>query len=171
MPLQWHNQIWQSLEEGAGKRCSECEPAMRHKLPFNTTFFTVWKIRNKRELRAYSCLKATVYVLVFCAQWIFETLDSCLKKKLCLYSITRWYCGCAKLIQLQLICFLATVIFVPMVKTPQCKQGLLFALSEWRFRCLRCSVLASVLHTTHSILGFTLTIMFSLTWLFGAVVL
>ena len=25
MPHQWRNQIWQSLEEGAGKRCSECE--------------------------------------------------------------------------------------------------------------------------------------------------
>ena len=25
MHLQWRNQIWQSLEEGAGKRCSECE--------------------------------------------------------------------------------------------------------------------------------------------------
>ena len=25
MPLQWRNQIWQSLEEGAGKRSSECE--------------------------------------------------------------------------------------------------------------------------------------------------
>ena len=24
MPLQWRNQIWQSLEEGAGKRCSGC---------------------------------------------------------------------------------------------------------------------------------------------------
>ena len=24
MPLQWRNQIWQSLEESAGKRCSEC---------------------------------------------------------------------------------------------------------------------------------------------------
>ena len=24
MPLQWRNQFWQSLEEGAGKRCSEC---------------------------------------------------------------------------------------------------------------------------------------------------
>ena len=24
MPLQWRNYIWQSLEEGAGKRCSEC---------------------------------------------------------------------------------------------------------------------------------------------------
>ena len=24
MPLQWRNQIWQSLEEGARKRCSEC---------------------------------------------------------------------------------------------------------------------------------------------------
>ena len=23
MPLQWRNQFWQSLEEGAGKRCSE----------------------------------------------------------------------------------------------------------------------------------------------------
>ena len=23
-PLQWRNQFWQSLEEGAGKRCSEC---------------------------------------------------------------------------------------------------------------------------------------------------
>ena len=24
MPLQWRNQIWQSLKESAGKRCSEC---------------------------------------------------------------------------------------------------------------------------------------------------
>ena len=24
MPLQWRNEIWESLEEGAGKRCSEC---------------------------------------------------------------------------------------------------------------------------------------------------
>ena len=24
IPLKWRNQIWQSLEEGAGKRCSEC---------------------------------------------------------------------------------------------------------------------------------------------------
>ena len=24
VPLQWRNQIWQSLEEGAGRRCSEC---------------------------------------------------------------------------------------------------------------------------------------------------
>ena len=24
MPRQWRNQIWQSLEEGAGKQCSEC---------------------------------------------------------------------------------------------------------------------------------------------------
>ena len=24
MALQWRNQFWQSLEEGAGKRCSEC---------------------------------------------------------------------------------------------------------------------------------------------------
>ena len=24
VPLQWRNQIWQSLQEGAGKRCSEC---------------------------------------------------------------------------------------------------------------------------------------------------
>ena len=23
-PLQWCNQLWQSAEEGAGKRCSEC---------------------------------------------------------------------------------------------------------------------------------------------------
>ena len=24
VPLQWRNQRWQSLKEGAGKRCSEC---------------------------------------------------------------------------------------------------------------------------------------------------
>ena len=24
MPLQWRNQIWQSLEKGTGERCSEC---------------------------------------------------------------------------------------------------------------------------------------------------
>ena len=24
MPLQWRHQFWQSLEEDAGKRCSEC---------------------------------------------------------------------------------------------------------------------------------------------------
>ena len=27
VPLQWRNQIWQSLEEGAGKRCAECAHA------------------------------------------------------------------------------------------------------------------------------------------------
>ena len=26
VPLQWCNQFWQSLEEGAGKRCSKCDP-------------------------------------------------------------------------------------------------------------------------------------------------
>ena len=30
MPLQWRNQIWQSLEEGAGKRCSECDQYPNH---------------------------------------------------------------------------------------------------------------------------------------------
>ena len=29
-PFEWRNQIWQSLEEGAGKRCSECAPAHEH---------------------------------------------------------------------------------------------------------------------------------------------
>ena len=33
MPLQWRNPFWQSLEEGAGKRCSECNPKLY-------TFFT-----------------------------------------------------------------------------------------------------------------------------------
>ena len=28
MPLQWRNQIWQSLEEGAGERCSECDSSV-----------------------------------------------------------------------------------------------------------------------------------------------
>ena len=28
VPLQWRNQIWQSLEEGAGKGRSECAPPM-----------------------------------------------------------------------------------------------------------------------------------------------
>ena len=28
MPLQWRNQFWQSLGEGAGKRCSVCEGAL-----------------------------------------------------------------------------------------------------------------------------------------------
>ena len=27
VPLEWRNQIWRSLEEGAGKRCSECGPS------------------------------------------------------------------------------------------------------------------------------------------------
>ena len=25
VPLQWRDKFWQSLEEGAGKRCSECD--------------------------------------------------------------------------------------------------------------------------------------------------
>ena len=32
MPLQWRNQFWQSLEEGAGKRCWECDRFLN--LPF-----------------------------------------------------------------------------------------------------------------------------------------
>ena len=30
VPLHWRNQFWQSLEEGAGTRCSECD-ALRHR--------------------------------------------------------------------------------------------------------------------------------------------
>ena len=30
VPLQWRNQLWQSLEEGTGKRCSECG-TIRHR--------------------------------------------------------------------------------------------------------------------------------------------
>ena len=30
MPLQWRNQFWQSLEEGAGKRCKECRSTGRN---------------------------------------------------------------------------------------------------------------------------------------------
>ena len=30
MPLQWRNQFWQSLAEGAGKRCSECGVAHQY---------------------------------------------------------------------------------------------------------------------------------------------
>ena len=33
MPLQWRNQIWQSLEEGAGKRCSECAQHSHIRVP------------------------------------------------------------------------------------------------------------------------------------------
>ena len=37
MPLQWRSQIWQSLEEGAGKRCSECAcaPLVARVLPYS----------------------------------------------------------------------------------------------------------------------------------------
>ena len=30
MPFQWRNQIWQSLEKGTGKRCSECGQYPKH---------------------------------------------------------------------------------------------------------------------------------------------
>ena len=33
MPLQWRNQLWQRLEEGAGKRCSECDSSPHPKPP------------------------------------------------------------------------------------------------------------------------------------------
>ena len=29
VPLQWRNQLWRSLEEGAGERCSECDLALQ----------------------------------------------------------------------------------------------------------------------------------------------
>ena len=38
MPLQWLNQCWQSLEEGAGKRCSECGKGPNSKHWFTTSF-------------------------------------------------------------------------------------------------------------------------------------
>ena len=44
MPLQWRNQIWQSLEEGAGKRCSECD-ALDHEyvvLPLSCSRSYTW---------------------------------------------------------------------------------------------------------------------------------
>ena len=38
MPLQWRNHIWQSLEEGVGKRCSECGLVPNSKHWFTTSF-------------------------------------------------------------------------------------------------------------------------------------
>ena len=35
-PLQWRNQFWQSLEEGAGKRCWECGASLHYELPWQT---------------------------------------------------------------------------------------------------------------------------------------
>ena len=51
VPLQWRNGFWQSLEEGAGKRCSDCvsdalPTAARPKGSFD------WRYDNKTE-RAY----------------------------------------------------------------------------------------------------------------------
>ena len=49
MPLQWHNQIWQSLEEGAGKRCSECD-TMLH------CFQLQERLQQRREARKRAAL-------------------------------------------------------------------------------------------------------------------
>ena len=35
MPLQWRNQFWQRLEEGDGKRCSECVERVDKRHPDN----------------------------------------------------------------------------------------------------------------------------------------
>ena len=38
MPLQWRNQFWQSLEESAGKRCSECDVGSLFPASLSCTF-------------------------------------------------------------------------------------------------------------------------------------
>ena len=63
MHLQWRNQFWQSLEEGAGKRCSERAPYSDSKHWFTTSFLwrkvpesgarSVSLVRGIRRLREY----------------------------------------------------------------------------------------------------------------------
>ena len=59
MPLQWRNQIWQSLEKGAGKPCSECgsgpaEAAQRQSTHVNmrqveTSLFFAPLVKKRRK--------------------------------------------------------------------------------------------------------------------------
>ena len=55
MPLQWRNQIWQSLEEGAGKQWSECardgqfDPALTMDLHPNPGSFRPLRAREPCE--------------------------------------------------------------------------------------------------------------------------
>ena len=52
MPLQWSNRVWQSLEECAGKRCSECDKGPRTSAA--DVCEPVWP--NGRALQFYSLL-------------------------------------------------------------------------------------------------------------------
>ena len=51
---QWCNQVWQSLEDGAGKRCSECARQLGLRRTFNvptTTIMTkLWNLINKIKI-------------------------------------------------------------------------------------------------------------------------
>ena len=52
MPLQWRNQLWRSLEEGAGERCSECDVA----LSGVTSCGRVWRKVSESDARSVGTL-------------------------------------------------------------------------------------------------------------------
>ena len=61
MPHQWRNQFWQSLEEGAGKRSSECDQTIDICLLLCimtvVTGLCLLSTAQKRELTFDSCLE------------------------------------------------------------------------------------------------------------------
>ena len=56
MPLQWHNQIWQSLEEGAGKRCSECESESDSESMQSWSIWCCWVSESVSQHQSLTCL-------------------------------------------------------------------------------------------------------------------
>ena len=58
VPLQWRNQFWQSLEEGARKRCSECVVGVGGVWVFANT-----RVRSGQSIWRACCYRCTLRVL------------------------------------------------------------------------------------------------------------
>ena len=69
MPLQWRNQIWQSLEEGAGKRCSEVpESDATLRASLSGTFLQRKDVVNQ-------CLESGADAAWFIVGWLSDRLS------------------------------------------------------------------------------------------------
>ena len=91
MPIQWRNQIWQSLEEGARKRCLECgcdpvDGTVKSKSLSSCSYQT-----RKRLKRIYIRTKHNMQILFRVISCIKLQNDTTVKRqKIIMKKIMRW---------------------------------------------------------------------------------
>ena len=103
MPLQWRNQIWQSLEEGAGKLCSECGVGVVIGEDLHITLSVGWR-RQTTALVCDRCVHEhpvksapylfSVSVIVFLRSFIIAFMFVCIVDMRGKCTITEKFCVC-----------------------------------------------------------------------------